>query len=63
MAEMAPCSIAEAAKILGVKEPTIRAWINQRRIGYYKIGRRIVLDVDEIVKYRENCRVEAITAE
>lgn len=55
-----PCSIVEAAEMLGVKPPTIRAWIAQRRIPYYRMGRRIILDRNELVEFREACRVEPI---
>lgn len=35
-------TVAEAARILGIKESTIRSWILKRRIGYVKLGRRLV---------------------
>lgn len=35
-------TVSEAAKRLGLRESTIRAWILARRITYVKVGRRAV---------------------
>jgi len=32
-------SLAEAARMLGLKAVTLRAWVAQRRIAAYKLGR------------------------
>lgn len=34
-------SVAEAAVLLGLKEPTIRVWIAQRRLPHCKLGRAV----------------------
>jgi excisionase family DNA binding protein len=54
--------VSDAARFLGVKEPTIRAWVAQRRLPYYKLGGRVLLDKKELEQFREACRVEAISA-
>ena len=41
-------SVAETAKALGVKEPTIRAWILQRRLEVVRIGRRVLVKAETI---------------
>ena len=58
-----PCDIGRGAKILGVKTTTLRAWLTQRRIPYYKLGRRIVLDERDLANFLEANRVEAINTE
>lgn len=35
-------TVSEAARRLGLKESTVRAWILARRITYVKVGRRSV---------------------
>lgn len=36
------------AKILGIKESTIRAWVHTRRIEFVRIGRRVKIPGAEI---------------
>lgn len=43
-------SVEAAVPRLGVKEPTIRKWIAQRRIGYVRVGRRVFISDDEIAR-------------
>lgn len=35
-------TIEEAAGALGLKPPTIRKWVGQRRIGYHRVGGRAI---------------------
>lgn len=51
-------SVQEAAPILGVSTFMVRALIRQRQLPYYKIGRRIVLDVADLEAYLLQHRVD-----
>jgi len=51
--------VQEAAPILGVSVFMVRALIRQRRLPYYKIGRRVVLDVADLEAYLLAHRVDA----
>jgi excisionase family DNA binding protein len=48
--------ISETAEILGLKEPTIRAWIRDRRIDVVRLGRRVKVPVSEIRRLIEEGR-------
>ncbi len=52
--------VNEAAKLLGVSVATVRKWVLIREVPFYKLGSRVVLDRDEILKWRNRHRVEAI---
>jgi len=54
-----PITIPEAARELGVKVPTIRAWIGQRRLGHLKLGRAVRIPRAEIERILENSFVPA----
>ena len=46
-------SVPEAAKLLGIKEWTLRQWLSQRRIGFVKIGRLTKLQQEDIAAFIE----------
>ncbi len=50
-------SIREASGLLGVAETTLRDWLNQRRLPFYRLGRAIRLKKEDIFKFREKSRV------
>ena len=52
------CSVAEAAQVLGVSVFTVRVLIRQRRLAYHRIGRRIVLDRQDLEEFLRAHRVE-----
>ena len=52
------CSVAEAALVLGVSVYTVRALIRQRRLAYHRIGRRIILDRQDLEQFLRAHRVE-----
>jgi excisionase family DNA binding protein len=52
-------SVEEAAPILGVSVFMVRALIRQRAVPYYRVGRRIVLDAEDLERYLRKHRVEA----
>jgi excisionase family DNA binding protein len=41
-------SVTEAARALGVKDPTVRSWILQRRLEVVRIGRRVFIKTETI---------------
>ena len=41
-------TVAEAARQLGLKEPTIRLWMAQRQISYVKLGRAVRIPQAEL---------------
>ena len=45
---------------LGVSVFMVRALIRRRQLAYYKVGRRIVLDVADLERYLLKHRVEAV---
>jgi len=52
-------SVHEAAPILGVSVFMVRALIRQRAVPYYRVGRRIVLDAEDLERYLRQHRVDA----
>jgi excisionase family DNA binding protein len=52
------CSVAEAAPVLGVSVYTVRVLIRQRRLAYHRIGRRIILDRQDLEQFLRAHRVE-----
>ncbi len=53
-------SIREASGLLGVAETTLRDWLYQKRLPFYRLGRAIRLKKEDIVKFREMSRVENV---
>lgn len=51
-------SAEQAAPVLGVSVYMVRSLIRQRRLPYYRVGRRIVLDRDDLEQYLQAHRVE-----
>ncbi len=52
------CSVTEAAPVLGVSVYMVRALIRQRRLAYHRIGRRIILDRQDLEQFLQAHRVE-----
>lgn len=46
-----------AAPILGVSPHTLRRWVKQRKIPFYRCGRRIVFSQTDLDLFLEGCRV------
>ena len=55
-------TVAEAAEELGVKQPTIRAWVAKKRISHFKLGRSIRISMDEIERLLRQSFVPARSA-
>jgi excisionase family DNA binding protein len=51
-------SVEEAATILGVSVFTVRKLIRQRAVPYYRVGRRVILDPEDLERYLCQHRVE-----
>jgi excisionase family DNA binding protein len=49
----------EAARRLGISKFTVRALVRQRKHPAYRIGRRVVLDAEDVARFLEAHRVEA----
>jgi len=54
-----PCSIEQVAEFLGVKVPTVRKWVLNRNIPFYRFGGRIVFDRKDLEEFIKSNRVEA----
>lgn len=50
---------AETAQILGIKESTLAVWASTQRYGldYIKIGKRVMYQMDDVLKFIESRRV------
>ncbi|MBI3245887.1 MAG: helix-turn-helix domain-containing protein [Deltaproteobacteria bacterium] len=53
-------SVEQTAERLGVSPHTIRAWVREQRIAFYRIGRRILFDEADIQALEEKSRVEPL---
>ncbi len=51
-------SIREASGLLGVAETTLRDWLYQKRLPFYRLGRAIRLKREDILDFREDSRVD-----
>ncbi len=48
-------TVKESANRLGLKEPTLRLWLSQRKLAYCKLGRCIRIPLEEVERLiREN---------
>jgi excisionase family DNA binding protein len=48
-----------AAERLGVSPFTVRAWLRQRRLAYVKLGRRVLVPENAIIRFIEMNTVAA----
>lgn len=53
-------SVKEAAVYLGIKDSTLRKWVQQRRISFYRIGRHPKFKQQDLDRFLEQHRVSAI---
>lgn len=58
-----PLTVEQTAERLGVKVPTVRSWLSQRRLAYHKLGRRVLIDSRDVELFWSNGRVEAVKVE
>jgi len=56
-------NITEAASKLGISKFTLRAWIRERRLPFFRCGRRIVFAQKDLDQFLTRCRVNARTEE
>jgi excisionase family DNA binding protein len=59
MADRTLVSMAEAAAMLGVSRFTVRTWLRARRLPFYRLGRRVVIDAQDVEAFLARGRVEA----
>ena len=48
-----------AGKHLGVSPHTVRAWTRERRLPFFRCGRRIVFEKHDLDQFLAQCRVPA----
>jgi excisionase family DNA binding protein len=48
-----------AAKFLGISVPTLKLWVYDGKIPYYKMGRFVLFERKDLENFVKNCRVEA----
>jgi excisionase family DNA binding protein len=53
-------NVQEAAVKLGISPLTMRAWIRQRRLPSVRLGRRVLLDPQDIERFIDANRVKPI---
>jgi excisionase family DNA binding protein len=54
-------SIEEGAVKLGISPLTMRAWIRQRRLPCVRLGRRVLLDPEDVQRFIDANRVTAVS--
>ncbi len=50
-------NLQEAGKHLGVSPHTVRAWTRERRIPFFRCGRRIVFAKSDLEAFLARCRI------
>jgi len=53
-------SVPDVAKQLGLTEPTIRSWLMHRRLGFVRLGRRVLIPSIEVDRLVERGFVPAV---
>jgi excisionase family DNA binding protein len=54
-------NVREGAKVLNVSEHTLRQWIHQRRLPVVKMGKAVRFDPEDLQKFIEANRREAVS--
>jgi excisionase family DNA binding protein len=49
--------VRESGELLGISPHTIRSWVRQRKIPFYRCGRRIVFSRTDLEQFLEANRV------
>jgi hypothetical protein len=52
--------ITEAARISGMSVSWWRQKVFRKEVPFYKVGRRIIFDAEDIAKILDKCRVEPV---
>jgi len=52
-------SIFDAARILGIAPVTLRRWIRQRRLPHVRLGRRVVVQPEDLEAFVQRHRIAA----
>jgi excisionase family DNA binding protein len=61
--KIAPKTVPEAARALGISRHTVRSWIAQHRIAYLKLGRAVRIPQAEIDRILRESAVPAAAPE
>ncbi len=51
-------ALHEAAPLLGVSPFTLRSWVRQKRLPFFRVGRRIVFSRRDLAEFLDGCRVQ-----
>jgi excisionase family DNA binding protein len=62
MADRVLISEVEVARLLSVSRYTIKGWRQRRKLPFYRLGKRVLLDKAEVEQFLANGRVEAVEA-
>jgi excisionase family DNA binding protein len=57
--QMERFSVAEAGRRMGISRHTVRSLIRRRELAAYKIGRRVVVDEQDVARFLAARRVPA----
>lgn len=52
-------NLIESALLIGVSSHTLRSWTRQKRLPFFRAGRRLVFAIADIEKFLADNRVEA----
>ena len=52
---------SNAAELLGLSIYTLKRWVSQKRISFYKIGSRVFFKPDELLNFVNRNRMESIS--
>jgi excisionase family DNA binding protein len=52
-------TVPAAARLLGLSRHTVRAWLRDRRLPFYRVGRRVVINRADVEAFLLRHRVEA----
>ncbi len=53
-------SLLDAAPYVGVSPYTMRSWVRDRKIPFFRCGRRIVFARADLDRFLEECRVSPV---
>lgn len=44
--------LVEGARVVGVSPHTLRAWTRERRVPFYRVGMKLMFEVEELVRVK-----------
>jgi phage antirepressor YoqD-like protein len=52
-------NLTQGASVLGISPHTLRSWTRQRKVIFYRCGRKIIFAIGDLEKFLSDHRVEA----